>query len=182
MSRLKALDPDDDGAAKKLFNAIKGKMGMVPNMMRTMGNSPAVLNGYLGLNSALNNARIGSKLGELIALAVATENGCDYCNAAHSYIGGQLGLSETDIDLARAADSNDPKIAAALRFAVEILQTKGNVSDVALHAVRNVGYDDVAISEITAAVALSIFTNYFNNVADTAIDFPKLKPIQSHLN
>lgn len=40
-------------------------------MMRTMGNSPAVLNGYLAFSGALGESSIGAKLGELIALAVA---------------------------------------------------------------------------------------------------------------
>lgn len=47
MPRLKALDPEStSGKSKELFNAIQIKLGMVPNMMRTMGNSSAVLQGY----------------------------------------------------------------------------------------------------------------------------------------
>lgn len=182
MTRLKALNPEDSGEAKELFDAVKGKMGMVPNMMRTMGNSPAVLNGYLGFNAALSSASIGNKLRELISLTVATENGCDYCNSAHSFIGGKLGLTTDAIEIARKGASVDPKIDAALKFAKEILITKGKVSDAALAAVKDAGYNEGAIAEIIAAVALSIFTNYFNNVAGTDIDFPKLTPIHSQLN
>lgn len=182
MARLKALNPEESGEAKELFDAVKGKLGMVPNMMRTMGNSPTVLNAYLGFNAGLSNASIGNKLGELIALAVATENGCDYCNSAHTFIGGKLGLSTEAIDLARNGESEDKKIEAALKFAKEILHAKGKVSDATLQAVKDAGYDDGAISEIIAKVALSIFTNYFNNVAETAIDFPKIKPIYSTQN
>ena len=87
MARLKALNPEQaTGKTKELFDVVNSKMGMVPNMMRTMGNSPVALNAYLGFNAALNSASIGSKLGELIALTVASENGCNYCNSAHTYI------------------------------------------------------------------------------------------------
>lgn len=91
MQRLIALDPETTtGKSKDLFNAIQNKLGMVPNMMRTMGNSPAVLNGYLSLNAALSEGKLGAKLGELIALTIANANSCEYCNAAHSFIGEKL--------------------------------------------------------------------------------------------
>ena len=103
MTRLKALNPDEaTGKSKELFDVVKSKMGSIPNMTRTMANSSAVLNGYLGFSSALSSASIGSKLSELIALTVANQNECDYCNAAHSFIGGKIGLDSTAIELARS--------------------------------------------------------------------------------
>ena len=50
---------------------------------------------------------------------------------------------------------------------------RGRVSDGDLDEVREAGFDDAAIAEVVANVALNIFTNYFNNVAETDIDFPK---------
>ncbi|MBC7846918.1 MAG: carboxymuconolactone decarboxylase family protein [Flavobacterium sp.] len=181
MSRLTALDPDDStNKSKELFDVIKKKMGMVPNMMRTMGNSPSVLNGYLGFSGALEGASLGSKLSELIALTVANENGCDYCNAAHTFVGGKKGIDSNAIDMARDGFSTDLKTKAALEFAKEVLATKGRVSDISIESIKNAGYNDGAIAEIIASVALSVFTNYFNNVADTEIDFPKLSLINKN--
>jgi hypothetical protein len=34
------------GKAKELLDAVKGKLGLVPNMTRAMANAPVVLNGY----------------------------------------------------------------------------------------------------------------------------------------
>src|SRR5690242_4778064 len=99
MVRLKALNPDDaSGKTKEMFNAIQGKLGMVPNMMRTMGNSPAVLEAYLNFSGALGHGSLGAKTGELIALAVAERNSCDYCLSAHSFIGEKLlGIDTTSL-------------------------------------------------------------------------------------
>lgn len=175
MARIKALNPEETtGKTKELFDIVKSKMGMVPNMMRTLGNSPAVLNAYLGFNAGLNYSSLGGKLGELIALTVANENGCNYCDAAHSYIGGKIGINTEDIENARHAFSIDPKVNAALLFSKEILATKGAVSNESLQRVRAAGYDDAQILEILAQVSLSIFTNYANILADTDIDFPQL--------
>jgi alkylhydroperoxidase family enzyme len=45
--------------------------------------------------------------------------------------------------------------------------------------VRAAGFDDGAIAEVVANVALSIFTNYFTNVAETDIDFPKAAELKT---
>ena len=41
---------------------------------------------------------------------------------------------------------------------------------------RQMGVDDAAIVEVVANVAINVFTNYLNRVADTVIDFPRLAP------
>lgn len=177
MQRLTALDPETTtGRSKELFNAIQSKLGMVPNMMRTMGNSPAVLSGYLTLNATLGEGKLGAKLGELIALTVANANSCEYCNAAHSFIGEKLVHIDTHaLDDARYGRSADPKIQAALDFSRTIVEKKGMVNDADISSLKNAGYDDAAIAEIIAHVALNIFTNYFNNAAKVLVDFPEVE-------
>tara|TARA_R110001632_G_scaffold62365_1_gene149831 strand:- start:122 stop:697 length:576 start_codon:yes stop_codon:yes gene_type:complete len=174
MTRLRALDPQEaTGRSKELFDGIQAKLGMVPNMMRTMGNSSAVLEGYLNLGDALGKGTLGGKLGELIALAVAEDNACNYCLSAHSFIGEKLANIDTDsLQLAREGKNNDPKVEAALIFAKSLVQKGGRVSNSDVEAIKLAGYTDGAIGEIVAHVALNILTNYFNNTAETEIDFP----------
>ena len=74
-------------ASQPLLQAVKKQLGMVPNLFRLVGNSPAALEGYLGLNGALAKGALEAPTRERIALAVAEVNGCDYCLSAHSYIG-----------------------------------------------------------------------------------------------
>lgn len=181
MPRLIALDPETTtGKSKDLFTAIQGKLGMVPNMMRTMGNSPAVLNGYLSLSGALGEGTLGGKVGELIALTVANANACDYCNAAHSFIGDKLvHIDGKDIADARIGKSSDAKIQAALVFVKALLKKKGQVSEADVAAVKDAGYDDGGIAEIIAHVGLNVFTNYFNNAAEVVVDFPQAELIET---
>lgn len=176
MARLKTIHPDSvNGKTKNLFSRVQGKLGTVPNMLRIMGNSSAVLEGYLSLSAALNENSIGAELNELIALTVANENGSNYCNAAHFYQGKKvLCLSITTLEHAINGESHDSKINAALKFALEIVKSKGKVSDKMFKKIKSAGYDDTQISEIIGTVALTIFTNYFNNVAQTEIDSPVL--------
>ncbi len=54
-------------------------------MFRAIANSPAALEGYLGLNGALAKGTLEPATRERIALAIAEVNGCDYCASAHTY-------------------------------------------------------------------------------------------------
>jgi uncharacterized peroxidase-related enzyme len=160
-------------AAQPLLAAVQQQLGVVPNLMKLVGNSPAALEGYLSLNGALAKGKLSVQLRERIALAIAEHNGCDYCLSAHDYLGRNVAkLSDSEISAARAAHSSDAQTDAALRFALRVAQARGRVSDAELAAVRLAGFDEAQVIEIVSAVALNVLTNYINNVALTDIDFP----------
>ncbi len=172
MPRLQPVNPDTaTGKAKELLDAVQKKYGMTPNLSRTFANSPAVLETYLGLG-ALEGGALSPGLREQIALTVGQINGCDYCLAAHSAVGKMVGLSQEKILSSREASSEDSREEAALRFAKEIVEKRGWVSDEDLARVRQEGYSDGEIAEIVANVVKNIFTNYFSHVAETEVDFP----------
>jgi len=160
-------------AAQPLLHAVKKQLGVVPNLFRVVGNSPAALEGYLGLNGALGKGELEAATRERIALAVAEVNACDYCLSAHTYLGKNLAkLSEAEIAANRDGMSTDSKADAAVRFAVKLLNARGHVSDADVQAVKKAGYNDAQVIEIVLHVALNTLTNYVNEVAKTEIDFP----------
>ncbi len=162
-------------ASKPLLDAVKKQLGVVPNLMKLIGNSPAALEGYLSLNGAVAKGKLNTQMRERIALATAEFNGCDYCLSAHTYLGTNVAkLSGDEIDAARNGHSSDAQADAALRFAIKVTEHQGRVSDADLASLRNAGFDDAAVIEIVVNVALNILTNYVNNVAQTDIDFPKV--------
>ena len=174
MSRITALDPvTTTGKSAELFTAVKGKLGMVPNLMRTLGHSPAALEAYLGFSATLGTGALPAKVREQIALAVAETNACDYCLAAHSLIGKGAGLTPDAILAARRVSATEPKTDALLKFAALVVEARGLVSDETIAAVRAAGATDAEIIETVAHVALNILTNYTNHIAQTVVDFPK---------
>ncbi len=160
--------------SQPLLEAVRTQLGVVPNMFRMVANSPAALEGYLGMMGALGKGSLPAATRERIALAVAQVNGCDYCLSAHTYLGRALGLDDAEIAANRQGASNDPKADAAVRFAVLVTQRRGRASEDDLRAVRLAGYDDAQIIEIVQHVALNTWTNYINEVAGTEIDFPRV--------
>jgi len=177
MARLKTVSPEAaTGKTNDLYAAIKGKLGVVPNMMQTMGNSSAFLQGYLSLGEALGNGTLGAKVGELIALTVAEANECNYCLSAHTYISANLvKMDRGVIEAARNAEATDPKTDAILKFAKIIVDKKAQVNDSDVAKLKEVGVTEGEIGEIVGHVALNVLTNYFNIIAETEIDFPTVK-------
>ncbi len=178
MQRIQPVQVTEAPAkSRQLLEGVQRKMGMVPNFMKTLAQSPAALTGYLNLNQALDGA-LTRPLREQIALAVAGVNGCNYCASAHSAIGAGVGIGPDELAANLHGESQDGPTRAALQFARAIVEKRGQVSDEDIDEVRAAGYADPQIAEIVAVVALNVFTNYFNHVAATDIDFPVVDTAQ----
>ena len=147
-------------------------------MFRAVANSPAALASMWGSFGALGNGRLGAKLGEQIAVAVADRNECHYCLAAHTALGRKAGATTEEMASAQRGKSSDPKTAAALIFAQKLVETRGQVADTDVRTLRDAGYDDQDIVEIIAHVALNLFTNYINVALAVPVDFPGVKLVR----
>jgi uncharacterized peroxidase-related enzyme len=180
MSRLVIPARDDvPKASKPILDTVQKQLGVVPNMFRLIAQSPAALQGFSSNNASLAKT-LDVKTRERIALAVAQANACDYCLSAHAYLGLNLAkISPEEIALNRAGGSGDAKANAAVRFATKIVRKRGHVSDADVGAVRDAGFSDGEIVEIIAVVAENIFTNLLNIVAETDIDFPVVRAVET---
>ncbi|MEY2934648.1 MAG: hypothetical protein RL033_5397 [Pseudomonadota bacterium] len=164
-------------ASRPLLEAVKKMLGVVPNLFRLVSTSPAALEGYLSLSGALAKGSLPAPTRERIALAVAEINGCAYCLSAHTYLGKNLAkLDDAEMTANRSGASNDPKADAAVRFAAKVATERGRVSLVDIQALKLAGYDDAQLIEIVQHVALNVWTNYINLVAETDVDFPMVEP------
>lgn len=163
-------------ASQPLLQAVKKQLGIVPNLFRLVANSPAALEGYLGMSGALGKGDLPAATRERIALAVAEINGCSYCLSAHTYLGKNVAkLDDAEIAANRQGGSKDPKADAAVRFAANVARERGHVSEEDVKTVKSAGYSDAQVIEIVQHVALNTWTNYINEVTKTDIDFPAVK-------
>lgn len=173
MQRLPAIDPAvATGKTKTLLDGVQAKLGLTPNIARTMANSPAVLDAYLGFSGGLAKGELSAKVREQIALVVSEANTCGYCLAVHTTLGKAHGLTDSEMLDSRCGGAEDPRTAAALGFARKVVRERAQVAGEDVAALRHIGYSDGEIAEIVANVALNMFTNYFNHIAGTDIDFP----------
>lgn len=163
------------GDSKTLLGQIHGAFGTVPAMFQAVANSPVALKSMWGGFGALAGGKLSGKLKEQLAVAIADRNDCEYCLAAHTALGRKAGASAQEISEAQAGRSADPQTAAALQFALKIVERRAQLDDADFAALRRAGFDDETIVEIIAHVALNLFTNYVNVALRVPVDFPAVK-------
>lgn len=175
MTNVPLIDRDDaSGNVKEQLDQIATAFGGVPAMFRAVANSPAALTSMWGAFGAFGGGALGPALGEQIAVAVADRNACGYCLAAHTALGRKAGLSPDALAAAQVGESDDPRTAALLGFALALVEKRGQVSSAEVDALRAHGWTDEQIVETIAQVALNLFTNYVNIALDVPIDFPSV--------
>ena len=175
MTRMSQLTQTDAGPqTQRTLTKVVGAFGTVPNMFATVAHSDAALTSMWGSFGAFATGALGAALTEQIAVAVANRNSCRYCLAAHTALGLQAGLTEAELAAAQRAEAADDKTSELLRFAVELVDARGDVSDDTLPRLRELGWSDEQIVETIAQVALNLFTNYVNIALDVPVDFPEV--------
>lgn len=173
MTRLRTASEQSAGPfVKELFDEVKDYLGFVPNLLKQMANSPAVLKGYISFSKSLQKGKLDKQLREQIALAVAKANDCEYCVSAHTALGRLFGVPQEELIANLRGTSDSPKVARAIQFSLLLVAKQGKVSDHELESLRQAGFSDEEISEIIATVGLNMFSNFFNHVAQPELDFP----------
>lgn len=173
MARIEAINPEQaTGKANDLLNAVKSQMGGVPNIFSTLAKSPTSLEAFLNFNASLGQGVLSPALREQIALTVAGRNQCDYCASAHTLLGKDAGIDEDELKRNLSGSSTDEKTNTVLEFSKKVVEQRGGISDADFNVLREAGFDDESIIEIIAHIAINTFTNYFNRIAQTEIDFP----------
>ncbi|MCC2613719.1 carboxymuconolactone decarboxylase family protein [Neorhizobium sp. Rsf11] len=174
-SRISTLPVESaTGETAELFTQIKKAAGSVPNTYAAIGALlPAGLKSILAAETVLASGSLGRKDLEAIKLATSRAVGCEYCVAAHSLLGKMAGLSQADLEHIRAGEpTGNVKRDALVRFVHHLQAHTGTVDKEEFAAIKAAGYTDVQLVEISLAIALTSFTNTFNRINDTTIDFP----------
>lgn len=174
MTAFSAIRPE--AASKKagdLLARVQASLGVTPNMTKVMANSPALLDSYLALSSAVAKGVLSAADRERLAIATAQLNGCEYCLSAHTYFGATAAkLSASELEGARRGRSQDAHAEALLTLSNAIAESVGHVEEADLTAARRGGVTEEEIGEVVANLALNILTNYFNTLAKVDNDWP----------
>ncbi|SDR03601.1 uncharacterized peroxidase-related enzyme [Rhizobiales bacterium GAS113] len=162
------------GATAEIYAEIKKAVGSVPNTFAAIGaHGPAALKAVLQAEGVLAAGSLSKQDQETIKLVVSEVAGCDYCVAAHSLLGKLAGLKPDALRQIRTGEpTGDAKRNALARFVRTLTQNSGTISEAEFQAIRAAGYTDAQLVDISLAIALTVFTNVFNRINDTDIDFP----------
>lgn len=158
-------------ANQAIFDALKGKLGFVPNLYAYYGKNETALGDYLALQN--RKSTLKAKEREVINLVTSQINGCRYCQSAHTALGKMNGFTDDQIiELRKGSASFDPKLNALVKFTAATVENKGKVSPATKSAFFDAGYDEANLIDVVMIIGDKIISNYIHNLADFAVDFP----------
>lgn len=161
-----------DSKSQVIFDALKSKLGMVPNLYATIGYSSNALGSFLEFSGNAGKGVFNNKEVEAIKLAVSEANNCVYCKSAHTALGKMAGLSAEETVQLRAGTIADPKLNVLSNLAKEVASKAGHASDEIKEKFFNLGYDEKALIEFVSVVIAVTFTNYVHGLTKVEVDFP----------
>lgn len=167
---LPMVDPLPD-ATQKYFDICREKLGMVPNVLQAYAFDIEKLNAFTAMynDTMFGDSGLTKLEREMIAVAVSSINKCFYCLTAHGaavrQLSGDPALGELMVMNYKAADL-EPRQRAMLDFAEKVTKESGAIGEADRQALRDVGFSDRDIFDISSVAA---FYNMTNRVA-SAID------------
>jgi uncharacterized peroxidase-related enzyme len=164
------------GATAEVYAQLKKAVGNVPNTFAAIGAyGPDALKSILLADSVLASGSLTKRDQETIKLVISGVAGCDYCVAAHSLLGKLSGLKPDELkNIREGKPTGDAKRDALIRFVRILAETSGTVSGGEFAAIKAAGYSDAQLVDISLAFATTAFTNVFNRINDTTLDFPRV--------
>lgn len=174
LTRLSPLTPQSAvGTSRQLLAELVERHGSVGTMVSTMAHSPAVLGGYLQLSRAMRRAKLHRRTSELVSIAVQSQQGCGECLQAHIAAARDLGVKDTEIDLARKGTSSDPALAAMIEIGLQVYRAPSSITDSQVEQLRMHGFSDREITDVVGVVALNVLTGAFNLLAGISSAVPR---------
>jgi AhpD family alkylhydroperoxidase len=164
-------------ANQALFDNLTKGLGMVPNLYATLAHSEHALASYLALQNAKSS--IHGKAREVINLVVSQVNGCKYCLAAHTVIGGMVGFTaEQIIEVRRGTASFDPRLDALARLVREIAIERGHADPALVQAFFDAGWTKENLVDAIVVIGDKTVTNYLHGATKVPVDFPAAPGLQ----
>ena len=159
------------------FKMIESFMGYLPNSHLSMAKNPNLNNGFSNLAGAIFGSKhLNMDLVNLIALASSLSSGCKYCQAHTSHGASRAGVSVEKIAEILKYQESDQFIEsekAALDLAFVAGETP-NASKKDHFVELQKHFNDEAIIDIVAVIALFGFLNRWNDTLGTVLeDVPK---------
>jgi uncharacterized peroxidase-related enzyme len=169
MALIDTIDEADaTGDLAALYDDIISSRGKLANILKIHSLNPQVLEAHLELYDAVLFGRSPLRRAEreAIAVVVSAANGCAYCvrhhgEALNAYWKDEGRVTQLADDF-RQADL-DPKLEAACAFADRLTRTPDGPSEDAVDALRDAGWDDRAILDVTLVTA---YFNFVNRIAN----------------
>lgn len=173
MAHLKLENHPVSPISQEIIDKTQKALGFVPNMYKNMGNNPALLDSYTyAYNSFRTHSGFSPVEQEVVFLSAAYENNCEYCMAAHSFVGDMM--TKVPVEVTNAIRENktipDEKLAALSKLTRSLTANRGNVTQSEIDDFLKAGYTETHVLGIIAGIAVKTMSNYSNHITNPELD------------
>lgn len=154
-----------------LLEGAEKAFGFVPNLIGTMAESPATINGYLTISKIFDETSFSRTERQIVILAASRYNECHYCMASHSVVAEMQKVPAEVIEAIRSDRMiADPKLEALRAFTTAVVDKRGWISDDDMGSFLNAGYTKAQVLKVILGVSMKVLSNYVNHIAETPLD------------
>ena len=157
--------------SKAILEGAVKQMGVVPNLLATMAESPSILKAYTQLNELFTKTSFDAEELTVVWQTINVEHECHYCVPAHTAIAHSMKVDEAITEALRN-DTALPtaKLQALKDFTLSMVRERGNVPAAEMEAFFAAGYGQQQVLEVILGLSQKVISNYVNHVAKTPVD------------
>lgn len=158
---------------QEIFDKTNKGLGFIPNMYIKMGGNTSLIDAYThAYETFRSHAGFSPVEQEVIFLSVAYENNCEYCMAAHSFVGDMM--TKVPLEVTNAIRDNqqipDAKLGALSKLTRSLTVNRGNVSKQEVDDFLDVGYSESHVLGVITGIATKTMSNYSNHITQPKVD------------
>ncbi len=166
-----ATAPD---AARPWLDRAAQAFGFAPNVLKTMAEAPALLEGYMTLSAIFDKAGFDPAERQLVLLVAARVERCHYCVAAHSWAAEMAGVAKPVIEAVREGTeiAGAPRLEALRRFVAHLVEHRGFADEDEVERFLAAGFSRAQVLGVVLGAALKVMSTWTNHLAHTPLDEP----------
>jgi AhpD family alkylhydroperoxidase len=163
-------------ASRETLRQVKARFGRIPNLAAGMAESPALVRSFFTVREIRGQGTLSPADAEVLSLANAYENGCDWCLAFHSFAAEKAGVPADTVAALRRGDTPDnTRWRALVDLTRELIRNRGHAGEDTLRAFYAAGFAQAQALEVVLGAAFSLMANYAQHLIGAPLD-PMLEP------
>lgn len=157
--------------SKAALQGLQSAFGFIPNIAGVMANSPAPINGLVGLFGQVHGGSFSEPQIQVLLLTNAVTNASSWAVAFHTFLALKEGIDADDVESIRNGGvPKDAKLAALSTLARTLIEKRGRLAGSDLDAFIDAGFTKELALEVIAVVAASTITNYTGSVTQPPLE------------
>lgn len=157
--------------SRETLTTVRQNLGGIPNLAATMAESPSLVKGFFGLRAIYLGGTFSEADIQVLSLANAMANRCEWCVSFHSAFAIKAGVPLEAVEALREGRlPAESRFRALSKFTQAMIQARGRVSDKETEEFLSAGFTKAQVLEVIVGIAFSTMANYAEHIGRPPLD------------